>query len=244
MANALDRFVEQAVETHRVARTRLEGPAIVSQHRAKANVLQRHVRLAPEPGRGEELREMQTLAVIDHIQNRVGRPLAHAIFDRGQVGRGIEKRPVLLANHERCFLARQKHTERAVALAGNAAGHKVAHHHFESVVIKTLAERVVESHSQPTIHAADLAQAGRQERSPQVEILGVAGMQLRGFDQHLLADVGMCPGQCGELGVLVDRRHAFLERTQRVAGVLQLAFGAALPLDRLLGVLGRGRRGW
>ena len=83
-------------------------------------MLELDVVVAPQPGGGEELLEVERLAVIDDVENRVGLPLAHAVLDRGQVGRGVEERAVLLLDDHRRGLAFEEDADRAVALAGEA----------------------------------------------------------------------------------------------------------------------------
>ena len=58
--------------------------------------------------------------MIDDVQNRVGPPLAHAVLDRGQVGRGVEKRAVLLLDDHRRVVAVEEHADRPVAFAREA----------------------------------------------------------------------------------------------------------------------------
>ena len=107
--------------------------------------------IAPQPGRGEELLEVERLAMIDDVQNRVGLPLAHAVLNRGQVGRGVEKRAVLLLDDHRHVVAFEEHADRAVALAGEALVGEVLHDAAQAVLIETLAERVVERDAEPLV---------------------------------------------------------------------------------------------
>ena len=135
--------------------------------------------IAPQPRRGEQLLEVQALPMIDDVQNRVGLPVLDAILDRGQIGRGVQKRAVLLANDQRRVVAGEKDADRAVALAGDAAVCKVLDHAGQPIVIKALAQRVVERDAQPLINAVDVGQAGGQELAPQSQVLRLAAVQVR-----------------------------------------------------------------
>ena len=95
--------------------------------------------IAPQPGGGEQLLEVQRLAVIDDVQDRVGLPRLHAVLDRGQVGRGVEKRAVLLLHDHRRVEAFEEHADRALALAGQALRSQVVDDAGQPVVVKALA---------------------------------------------------------------------------------------------------------
>ena len=115
---ALDRFVEQARQADRRAAAGFERPAVVAEHGAEADVLQFDVVVAPQLRGGEQLLEVQRLAMIDDVQNRVGLPLAHAVLDRRQIGRGVQERAVLLLHDHRRVVAVEEHADGAVAFAG------------------------------------------------------------------------------------------------------------------------------
>ena len=118
------------------------------------------------PRDGEKLLEVQALAMIDDVENRrPGFQRFHAVADRRQVGRGIEERPVLLADDHRRFLlpfgGRRKSApslSRAMPRGCNSStiGAKL-------IVVETLAQGVVELDVQPAIDPLDLVlrQAGR-----------------------------------------------------------------------------------
>ena len=97
----LDSLVEQPFQADSVAGARLERPAVLAEHRAEADVLEFDVGVAPAAGGREELVEMQALPMIDDVKNRIGSPGLYPILDRGQIGRAVEKRPVLLLDQER-----------------------------------------------------------------------------------------------------------------------------------------------
>ena len=116
----LDRFVQQPGQADGRAGAGFEGPAVFAEHRAEGDVLEFDVAIAPQPGGGEQLLEVERLAMIDDVENRVRPPLVQAILDRGQVGRGVEKRAVLFLDDHRARLAFEKDANRPVALSGQA----------------------------------------------------------------------------------------------------------------------------
>ena len=58
-----------------------------------------------QPGGREELLEVERLAVVDDVEDRVRPPRLHAVAERGQVGRGVEEGAVLLADDHRHVVA-------------------------------------------------------------------------------------------------------------------------------------------
>ena len=74
--SSFDGFVEQSGQADGRAGAGLERPAVFAEHGAERDVLQVDVLIAPQPGDGEELLEVERLAMIDDIENRVWPPLA------------------------------------------------------------------------------------------------------------------------------------------------------------------------
>ncbi len=54
----------------------------------------------------------------------------------------------------------------------------------QPVLVKALAQRVVERHVEPPVHPLDFVLAERQELGPQPAVLRVAGVQFGGLGQH------------------------------------------------------------
>ncbi len=248
----VDRFVEQPVQADGVAAAGLERPAVVAQHGAEADVLQLDVVVAPQPGGGEELLEVQRLAMIDDVQDRVGPPLVHAVLDRGQVGRGVEERAVLLLHDHRRVVALEKDAHgarrsrgrgpcacRSVDDAG-AAGRDRNSRRACGRTSRRAAGRCVRSRPGRA--------AGTRRHSAQV--LGIAGVQLGGLGQHGAADVGVRREQRRRAADrLRPRRSCFAARPARSQlGQLLLRPVAAAwraflaPSGRLGAALARARR--
>ena len=100
--------------------------------------------------------------MIDDVQNRVGPPGFHAIADRGQVGGGVEKRPVLLAHDHRRVVAVEEDADRPVAFPGDAFGEQFVDDRRQPILVKTLAQGVVEvTSSRLYIRLISSSQAGR-----------------------------------------------------------------------------------
>ncbi len=77
--------------------------------------------------------------MIDHVQDRVGRELAHAVGDRRQVGRAVEERAIFLLYEQRRVEARQEDADGALAERGDVALSQVGHHVAERVVVEAFA---------------------------------------------------------------------------------------------------------
>ena len=150
--------------------------------------------------------------MIDHVEDGVRLPVVHAVADGGQVGRGIEERPVLLADDHRRPVAFEKHADGAVADAGQPAVEQFLDDGRKLIVIETLAQRVIELDAQPPIDPLNVFEADGEEFPPQAEVFRVAGVQLGGFGQHGRGDVGVLVGQRADLpikpGQLLDRGPA------------------------------------
>ena len=208
-------------------------------------MLELDVGVAPEPCDGEQLIEVERLAMVDDIEDRVGLPLAHPILDRRQVGRRIKERSILLLHDHRRGLAFDEHTDRAFALAGKALVDEAFHDAAEPVLVKAFAQRVIKGHTEPRVDDFDLGHAKGQNFTPELEVGGVAAVEGRGFEEHIAGDVGVGFEQRSEQRIGFGR---FLLRFE--GGVLRLEFGELLlgtaellgGLLELLGI-GRGRLG-
>ena len=130
--------------------------------------------------------------MIDDVENRVGMPALRPILDRGQIGRGVEKRAVLLLTiNGASGSSSKKHARRRLRFRGQSPARADLHDSGEPVVILAFAQRLVELHTQPLDRCVDVAPAGRQEFSHSGQVFRIADVKLGGFFQHSLADVGM-----------------------------------------------------
>ena len=111
--------------------------------------------------------------MIGDVQHRVGIPPLAAVLDRGQVGRGVEECAIFLANDHRRRAPLEKHADRTVAFACHPLGHQARHDGLQPVMIKALAQRLVEGNSQPGIEALDGGHAVGHELPPQGQVLGI-----------------------------------------------------------------------
>ena len=196
-------------------------------HGAELDVLQFDVCDSPTPGGGEQLVEVLALAMIDDVQNRVGLPGFHAVLDRRQVGRGVEERAVLFLHDHRRLEAFEEDAHRPLAVLGQSLRSQVFDDAGQPVVIKALAVFVIELDVQPAIDAGDLVAAVGQELVPEAQVLGIAGVELGGFGEHGLVDVGMLGG---ELRRAADRlrRRRFSSRATATSSASSLALSCAL----------------
>ncbi len=149
--------------------------------------------------------------MVDDVQHGIRLPALDAVFDRRQIGRGVEKRAVLLADKHRRFLAGQEDAERAVALARQALPFKVLGDLGQAIVIKTLAERFVERHVQPSIRFFQRLQARRHKLPPELQVLFVARMKLGRFFQSRGTDPRMRGDEFGDRRIGVHRGELLLQ---------------------------------
>ena len=136
--------------------------------------------------------------MIDDVQDRVRPPLVHAVLDRRQVGSGVEERAVLLLDDHRHVVALQEDADRAVAFVERGPFGKLLNHAAEPILVKAFAERVVERDAEPAVHDFDFGQAGGQKLAPQFDVRRIAAVEAGGFQQHLLADIGVGSGQLAQ----------------------------------------------
>ena len=157
---------------------------------------------APAAGGLEELLEVAALPMVDDVQDPVGPPVLQPPANRGQIGRGVEKGPVGLADQQRrLLLAVEKDPDRPAALAGQPGGQQVVDHPGEQGLEEALAELVVEGDVEPPVEPLDLGQADRHELLPEAAVLGIARMEPGGLGQHLAARLGVGRRQGGRLGI-------------------------------------------
>ena len=146
--------------------------------------------------------------MIDDVQNRVGLPRFHPVLDRGQIGRGVEKRAVLFANQQRRVVAVEKDARSPRRSRGRCPlSTKIVDDAGQPIVIKTFAERVVERHAQPPVDALDVVeQVGRN--CFQSDVFGIAACSL----PFRAARLGRCrhAGREFDSSGSSDRRSFFL----------------------------------
>ena len=141
-----DAFVEQTFQADGIAGTGFERLAVVAQHGAEADVLEFDIGPVgmPQPRGGEQVLEVQALAMIDDVQNRVGLPRFHAVLNRGQIGRGVQKRAVFFANQQRGFVTFEKDANGAFAFPGDFFCQQIIDDAGQTIVVKTFAQLFVE----------------------------------------------------------------------------------------------------
>lgn len=165
--------------------------------------------------------------MINNVENGIRLPLFDAIPHGREIGGGVEERAVLLLHDERSFMTFEKHTLRAVGLLDETVLFQRRDNVSQTIVIKTLAERVVESDVQAGVGLVDLGQASGEKATPEGFVRGIAGVQRGSFGQHGGADVGVFGGELGQLWIVVDRGDGVAQAIERFSQLRQLAFGLA-----------------
>ena len=95
------------------------------------------------PGNLENLLKMQNLRRADHVPDRIGFQIVDAIIDRSEIGSGVIKSAVSLANDERFIgqlgVIAKEHDNRAFANLGDAGFEQAFHRARQAIVVKTFA---------------------------------------------------------------------------------------------------------
>ena len=153
----------------------------------------------PAPEDGEKLAKVKLLAPVRDVKDLVGLPCGEAVIERGEIGRGVVRRPIallddcriwppsfLVLDQKRILLLRQRtigeNADGAFAFRGDAALAQFFDDGFEARIVKALAERDIEAHAQPPVDGIELRLGEADHLVPDREILRIAGLQ---HDQFL-----------------------------------------------------------
>ena len=132
--------------------------------------------------RGKNLLEVQCLRRADHIPDRIGVPPFHAVVDRREVGGGVKKPAIGLADDRGLFGKRRdfrkENAERPVALAGDAALLQFGTERGEGVVVGALAEALVKRDIEKVVEFFEFAPREFHRLTPDPEVLRIARLQL------------------------------------------------------------------
>ena len=217
-------LVEQPGQLDGLALARLDGRAVVAQDGAEPDVFQRRV-VSPAPRRREKLAEVEPLAAVGHIDDAVGPKGLDAVFDRRQVGRGVQKRAILLPDQKRRVGqvgVVEEDAHRAVADTGDSPLAQVAYHAGQHGVVETLAQPVVEIDAEAGVQPLERPTRHLHELGPQRGIVRVALLEFRQFPAGALGHAGVglrarlrCPVDALHLGQRVARVRG---RVARLAG--------------------------
>ena len=200
LGGAFDGFFEHFDEPDVVAGAGFHQLAVVAEDRSEGDVFE-IPSLAPARGGVEKLAEMQLLRHADDVPDVVRLPLVDAELDRRQIGGGVEKpavgladdrriiRPAfLLVDLERVFFQRLaavgENADRAVALAGDAFFQELLDQAGQAVVVVTFSQPVVELHVEPVVDFLEAVFGNLDALLPDREVLRVASLE---FDQLRLA---------------------------------------------------------
>ena len=171
------RLGEEVVEADEVALARGYRLALEA-HESEGNMDKRggDAHLA---GDGEELPEVELLAVVGDVDDALGRVLGHAALDAREVARGVVVAAVGLPDDRDAeLLVLELHDERALALLREAGLDEALDHAGHHVVVVRLAAVGVELHAELRVHALELADGYVDEAPPEREVLRVALLEL------------------------------------------------------------------
>ena len=154
-------FIEQVAQADDLAAARLERPTILAEDGAEPDVIQLHCMLRfPARVERKELLKMQLLAAIGDVDDFARLPTVLAMLQRGQVSGGVVCGTVAFLHHRRMFFQRLLVVEidhlGPFAVLRDAAAGQLIHHALQSVVVKTLAQRLIELDLQPAVNLVKL----------------------------------------------------------------------------------------
>ena len=169
-------FIEQALQPHGVARTRLERSTVIAKHGTETDVSKLDVGISPLPGRLEQQPKMFSLPGINHVEHLVGIEFLDTVPDRRQVGGGVGEGPVSLANDERRVVALDEHTDSPLAVGSQPLLLETLDNTGQHRLVMAFSKRQVEADPQPTVDTLHHLQARWQKLLPQRPVLGVTGV--------------------------------------------------------------------
>ena len=180
---ALLGLVEQTGEADDFAAARLERPAVLAKDRAEPDVVELHaVARFPAVVQLEELLEVQLLPAVGDVNDLARLPTVLPVLERREVGRGVVGCAVAFLDDGRVFLEQlvviKKDDLRAVAFLRDALGDEFVDDALEAVVVKTLAERLVEIDTEAAVNLVELMPRQLDHFIPNGEVFGVAALQL------------------------------------------------------------------
>ena len=160
-------FVDQPFQPDRIARPRFVRFSIFAQHGSESDVMQRNALVAPQPRGREQFVEVLGLPMIDNVENRVRIPTLDAVPDGRQIGRGVKKCSIPLADDHRRVEPVEEDAHGAVAFPRQSAALHIGDHVGQLAVVEALPELLVEGHAKPLVDRMDFPQAVRHEFAPQ-----------------------------------------------------------------------------
>src|ERR1051325_9463664 len=109
----------------------------------------------PAAENGEKLLEMELLAAIGNIDHFVGTPGFEPVLQGGEVGGGVIEGTVAFSDEGGILFELrniiEKDSQRAFTFPGDAFRLEFLHQRFKPRIIKTFAQRVVESFYNPRL---------------------------------------------------------------------------------------------
>ena len=154
-------FIEQVAQADDLATASLERSAILTKDGAKPNVVQLH-RVLRFPARVErkELLKMELLPTVGDVDDFAWLPTVFAMLQRGQIGGGVVCGAIAFLHHRGMFFQRLLIVKidylGPFTVLRYAADGQLIHHALQSVVVKTLAQRLIELDLQSAVNLVKL----------------------------------------------------------------------------------------
>ena len=161
-----DGLVEQALQADRVSRAGLEGPLILAQDRAEAHVAKIDLVVTPAAGRFEEQCENARSAGRRRRKESCPRELLGPVTDGRQVGRGVSKGAVGLADDERGRILVDEDADAPRRSAGRGRIRQRVDDVAQHRLVIAFAQCHVELDFEPTIDGLERLEALGQEFLP------------------------------------------------------------------------------
>ena len=133
--------------------------------------------------RGEKkLLEVVLLPAVGDVNNLFRAEVFDAVEHRGEVRRGVVRRPVALAHDERlrgeALVLLVEHHERALVFLGDAGLGQLFVNPADFVAVERLAERHVDGDVHSAVHSLERRGAYLVYRVPERDVFGVAVLEL------------------------------------------------------------------
>src|SRR5262245_1935391 len=151
---------------------------------------------------------MQTLRSTDHVPNAVRFQIVEAIIDRGDIGSGVIKSAIALAND--AWLVRElgnigkENDDCALADLCNPGFEQAFDYGGQSIVIKAFPALDVVMNVEQFVHVLEVLHGESHAFVPDVDVFLVAGLQFYQFLATSFSNLWIARGDCVRLLVNAD----------------------------------------
>ena len=197
-------FPDKIAQRDIVAGARLHQFVVLAENAAESDMVESGGD-AHAFGSGENLLEVELLRRARHIPDGVRVPAFDTVFDRGQVGRGIEEAAVALADEARLVGQRgnigKKDASGAFADLRGAVGEKFVDQCGQCRIVEAFAESLVEADAELFVDVGKLRPGKIDQLLPDGAVFRVALLEFDQFFARGLVHGGIGLFECVDLAV-------------------------------------------